>query len=296
MPSAEAERAHAIWRETATTLSSKTTLWEMRAGFERLWDQFVPPPDVTYEPANAGGVRAEWIKPQNARPEQAILYLHGGGYVFGSIHREMVARMAKTTDRAALLLDYRLAPEHPFPAAVEDALAAYRWLCASGAARRGLIVAGDSAGGGLVVSTLVAARYRGLPRAAAGVCLSPWTDLALTGGTLESKAVDDPIVSKPLLEQLAGWYLAGADPKAPLASPLYADLTGLPPLLIQVGTAETLLDDARRLAERARAAGVEVTLHEYEGMPHVWQFFGSFLPEARAACDEIGAFVKQHLG
>jgi monoterpene epsilon-lactone hydrolase len=296
MPSAEAERAHAIWRETATTLSSRTTLWEMRAGFERLWDQFVPPSDVTYEPANAGGVRAEWIKPQNARPEQAILYLHGGGYVFGSIHREMVARMAKTADRAALLLDYRLAPEHPFPAAVEDALAAYRWLCASGAARRGLIVAGDSAGGGLVVSTLVAARYKGLPRAAVGVCLSPWTDLALTGGTLESKAADDPIVSRPLLEQLAGWYLAGADPKAPLASPLYADLTGLPPLLIQVGTAETLLDDARRLAERARAAGVEVTLHEYEGMPHVWQFFGSFLPEARAACDEIGAFVKQHLG
>jgi len=296
MPSAEAERAHAIWRETAATLSAKTTLWEMRSGFERLWDQFVPPSDVTYTPANAGGVRAEWIAPPGAPEDQAILYLHGGGYVFGSIHREMVARIAKTTGRRALLLDYRLAPEHPFPAAVEDALAAYRWLCASGNARRGLIVAGDSAGGGLVVSTLVAARYNGLPRAAAGVCLSPWTDLAMTGSTLESKAAEDPIVSRPLLEQLAGWYLAGADPKAPLASPLYADLGHLPPLLVQVGTAETLLDDARRLAERARAAGIEVTLREYDGMPHVWQFFGSFLPEARAACDEIGAFVKQRLG
>jgi monoterpene epsilon-lactone hydrolase len=296
MPSAEAARAHEIWRQTAATLSSKTALWEMRAGFERLWDQFVPPSDVTYTPVNAGGVRAEWVTPAGARQEQAILYLHGGGYVFGSIHREMVARIAMTTGLRALLLDYRLAPEHPFPTALDDALAAYRWLLGEGHARRGLVVAGDSAGGGLTVATLVAARCYGLPPAAAGVCLSPWTDLAMTGATLTTKADEDPIVSRPLLEQLATWYLGGADPRAPFASPLYADLTGLPPLLIQVGTAETLLDDARRLADRARAAGVQVTLREWEGMPHVWHFFGSFLPEARAAMEDMAAFLKQRLG
>jgi monoterpene epsilon-lactone hydrolase len=229
---------------------------------------------------------------------RALLYLHGGGYVICSpdTHREMVAHLAKASGCRVLLLDYRLAPEFPFPAAVEDAVAAYRWLLAQGYPARGLAVAGDSAAGGLTVAALVVLRYLGLPMPGAAVCFSPWTDLACTGETLASKASEDPIVSLPLLEQLAQTYLAGADPRSPLASPLYADLWGLPPLLVQVGTAETLLDDSRRLADRCREAGVEVSLEEWEGMPHVWHFFVSFLPEAQQAIARAGEFLRQRLG
>jgi len=288
-----------IWRETAQSLASKRFVWEMRLGFLEIWSRFShAPTDMTYEPVAAGGVRAEWVVPPGASEGKALLYLHGGGYVICSpdTHREMVAHLAKTCGCRVLLLDYRLAPEFPFPAAVEDAVAAYRWLLAQGYPARGLAVAGDSAGGGLTVAALVAFRYLGLPMPGAAACFSPWTDLACTGETLASKASEDPIVSRPLLEQLAQTYLAGADPKSPLASPLYADLRGLPPLLVQVGTAETLLDDSRRLADRCREAGVEVSLEEWEGMPHVWHFFVSFLPEAQQAIARAGEFLRQRLG
>jgi acetyl esterase/lipase len=288
-----------IWRETAQSLASKRFVWEMRLGFLEIWSRFShAPTDLAYEPVAAGGVRAEWVVPPGASEGRALLYLHGGGYVICSpdTHREMVAHLARASGCRVLLLDYRLAPEFPFPAAVEDAVAAYRWLLAQGYPARGLAVAGDSAGGGLTVAALVAFRYLGLPMPGAAVCFSPWTDLACTGETLASKASEDPIVSRPLLEQLAQTYLAGADPRSPLASPLYADLRGLPPLLVQVGTAETLLDDSRRLADRCREAGVEVSLEEWEGMPHVWHFFVSFLPEAQQAIARAGQFLRQHLG
>jgi acetyl esterase/lipase len=288
-----------IWRETAQSLASKRFVWEMRLGFLEIWSRFShAPTDLAYEPVAAGGVRAEWVVPPGASEGRALLYLHGGGYVICSpdTHREMVAHLARASGCRVLLLDYRLAPEFPFPAAVEDAVAAYRWLLAQGYPARGLAVAGDSAGGGLTVAALVAFRYLGLPMPGAAVCFSPWTDLACTGETLASKASEDPIVSRPLLEQLAETYLAGADPRSPLASPLYADLRGLPPLLVQVGTAETLLDDSRRLADRCREAGVEVSLEEWEGMPHVWHFFVSFLPEAQQAIARAGQFLRQHLG
>lgn len=288
-----------IWRETAESLASKRFVWEMRLGFLEIWSRFShAPTDLAYEPVAAGGVRAEWVVPPGASEGRALLYLHGGGYVICSpdTHREMVAHLARASGCRVLLLDYRLAPEFPFPAAVEDAVAAYRWLLAQGYPARGLAVAGDSAGGGLTVAALVAFRYLGLPMPGAAVCFSPWTDLACTGETLASKASEDPIVSRPLLEQLAETYLAGADPRSPLASPLYADLRGLPPLLVQVGTAETLLDDSRRLADRCREVGVEVSLEEWEGMPHVWHFFVSFLPEAQQAIARAGQFLRQHLG
>ncbi len=288
-----------IWRETAQSLASKRFVWEMRLGFLEIWSRFShAPTDMTYEPVAAGGVRAEWVVPPGASEGKALLYLHGGGYVICSpdTHREMVAHLAKACGCRVLLLDYRLAPEFPFPAAVEDAVAAYRWLLAQGYPARGLAVAGDSAGGGLTVAALVAFRYLGLPMPGAAACFSPWTDLACTGETLASKASEDPIVSRPLLEQLAQTYLAGADPRSPLASPLYADLRGLPPLLVQVGTAETLLDDSRRLAARCREAGVEVSLEEWEGMPHVWHFFVSFLPEAQQAIARAGEFLRQRMG
>jgi acetyl esterase/lipase len=223
--------------------------------------------------------------------------LHGGGYVICSpnTHRELVAELAKAAGCRALLLDYRLAPEFPFPAAVDDSISAYRWLLAQGFRADHIAVAGDSAGGGLVVATLVAIRYYGLPQPAAAASLSPWADLACTGGTLDTKAQEDPIVSRPLLQQLAQMYLAGADPTAPLASPLYADLAGLAPLLIQVGTAETLLDDARRLADKIRSQGGQVELQEWEGMPHVWHFFVSFLAEAKDALAQVGSFFRERM-
>jgi len=299
MAAPELERAMQIWRETAQSLASKRFVWEMRLGFLEIWSRFShAPTDLAYEPVAAGGVRAEWVVPPGASEGRALLYLHGGGYVICSpdTHREMVAHLAKASGCRVLLLDYRLAPEFPFPAAVEDPVAAYRWLLAQDYRPKGLAVAGDSAGGGLTVAALVAFRYLGLPMPGAAVCFSPWTDLACTGETLASKASEDPIVSRPLLEQLAETYLAGADPRSPLASPLYADLRGLPPLLVQVGTAETLLDDSRRLADRCREVGVEVSLEEWEGMPHVWHFFVSFLPEAQQAIARAGQFLRQRLG
>jgi epsilon-lactone hydrolase len=273
--------------------SPDATIEEIRAGFE-LMAQPVPE-DVRREAVEAGGVPAEWIVPPNADRERVILYLHGGGYVIGSIntHRALVAAIARSAGARALALDYRLAPENPFPAAVEDATAAYRWLLANGARPDQIVVAGDSAGGGLTVATLLALRDAGDPLPAAGVCISPWVDLEGVGESMTAKADVDPIVQKDALVRMAQAYLGDADPRTPLAAPLYADLGGLPPLLIQVGTSETLLDDATRLHQRARDAGVEVTLEPWEEMIHVWHLFGLMLPEAQQAIEQIGAFVRR---
>ena len=192
-----------------------------------------------------------------------------------------------------LVTDYRLAPEHPHPAAVDDSVAAYRWMLAQGLKPARIAVAGDSAGGGLTVATLVAIRDAKLPVPAAGVCLSPWVDLEGIGESMTTKADVDPIVQKPGLLQMAAAYLGGKDPRTPLAAPLYADLSGLPPLLIQVGTAETLLDDASRLADRARKAGVTVIYEPWENMIHVWHLFASMLDEGQQAIDRIGEFVQK---
>jgi acetyl esterase/lipase len=217
------------------------------------------------------------------------------GYVIGSIntHRDLASRLSLAAAARVLLIDYRLAPEHPFPAAVDDATAAYRWLLSSGADPSHMVIAGDSAGGGLTVATLVALRDAGTPLPAAGVCLSPWVDLECSGESMTTKAAADPMVRRDGLMKMAEWYLAGQPPRTPLAAPLYADLSGLPPLLIQVGTAEVLLDDSTRLAERARKAGVTVTLEPWEDMIHVWQAFAALLPEGRQAIDRIGEFITQ---
>jgi acetyl esterase/lipase len=236
-------------------------------------------------------VPAEWIVAPGAAEDRYVLYLHGGGYVMGSIntHREMVSRISRAAGVRALALDYRLAPESPFPAAVDDATGAYRWLLAQGAKP-----AGDSAGGGLTLATLVAIRDAKLPVPAAGVCLSPWADMEGVGASMTSKAKEDPIVQKEMLLGMAKLYLGGADPKTPLAAPLHADLRGLPPLLIQVGSAETLLDDSTRVAERAKAAGVKVDLEVWSEMIHVWQLFAPILPEGQEAIAKIGKFIREH--
>ena len=276
--------------------TTEPSVAEMRSGMESMARMSPRAAEVTYEPVTAGSVPAEWVVAPGATAERVILYLHGGGYVIGSIntHRDLASRLSRAASARVLLIEYRLAPEHPFPAAVDDAVAAYRWLLAGGANPARLAIAGDSAGGGLTVATLVALRDAGLPLPATGVCLSPWVDLEGIGESMTSKATADPMVQRDGLLKMAALYLNGQPARAPLAAPLYADLSGLPPLLIQVGTAETLLDDSTRLAERARKAGVAVTLEPWEDMIHVWQAFAAMLPEGRQAIDRIGEFVKQH--
>ena len=252
---------------------------------------------VMIDTLKIGDVPAEWLSPSKIENDAVILYLHGGGYCIGSIntHRSMVSFLAKAAKAKTLLIDYRLAPENPFPAAVEDSVAAYRWLLEQGINPKKITIAGDSAGGGLTVATMVDLKEKGEPLPAAAACLSPWVDLECIGETMVSKAEADPVVTKDLILSMAKAYLAEADPKTPLAAPLYADLKGLPPLLIQVGSSETLLDDSLRLAERAEQAGVDVTLENWEGMFHVWQaVIGLNVPEAVEAVDGIAKFVKQH--
>ena len=234
----------------------------------------------------------------NADRRAALLYLHGGGYVIGSLHshRHLVAEAGRAAGIATLALDYRLAPEHPFPAAVEDALAGYRFLLAQGLASERVALAGDSAGGGLVVAAMLAMRDAGLPQPACGWCISPWVDMEGIGATMASKAADDPIVDKARLVEMAKLYLGRADPRTPLAAPIYADLRGLAPLFIQVGAAETLLDDALRLAGAAGAADVRVGLEIWPEMIHVWHLFHPALAAGGRAIAEGGTFVRAHLG
>jgi monoterpene epsilon-lactone hydrolase len=251
---------------------------------------------ISYEPCSVAGLRAEWITAPSAAEDCTILYLHGGGYILGSIntHRPLAADLSQIARARVLLVEYRLAPEYPFPAALEDALLAYRWLLDQGSAPRRLAVAGDSAGGGLVISLLVAARDEGRPLPAAAACLSPFVDLTLTGTSFKTRRKADVMIPAHLMPLVIQAYLGETDPAAPLASPLYADMHGLPPLLIQVGTDEVLLDDATRLASRARDAGVAVTLEIWEGMFHSWQAWGWLLPEAHQALSHVGEFVRAH--
>ncbi len=295
MPSQELQSIIALLRSRPAA-GPGTTPEELRAGFEQMAAMFPLPPDVRVERADIAGVPCEWLTPPGAAEDAVLLYLHGGGYVIGSAntHRELAARIARAAGVRALVLEYRLAPEHPFPAAVEDASRAYRGLVERGFAPHRLAIGGDSAGGGLTVATLVKVRDEGLPMPAAAVLLSPWTDLAGTGASLTERASLDPIVQREPLLQMASLYLAGADARNPLASPLYADLRRLPPMLIQVGTWETLYDDAARLAERAQAAGVEVAFEPWDEAIHVWQLFAA-APEAREATERIGGFLRERL-
>ena len=270
------------------------TVAERRAQYDRAERVFPMPADVSVKPVQVPAINAEWIEPAAAREGAFVLYLHGGGYVIGSprSHRHLAAAIAGAAGASALLLDYRLAPEHPFPAAVEDATAAYRWLLDQAIAPERIVIAGDSAGGGLTVATLLALREARVPLPAGGVCISPWVDLTCSGASYATKADADPIVRRTGVEEMAQAYLGATSPRTPLASPLFANLRGLPPLLIHVGSDEVLLDDAVQLAERARAAGVDVTLDIYERMIHVWHWFLPMLDEAQTAVEAIGRFVR----
>jgi monoterpene epsilon-lactone hydrolase len=251
------------------------------------------PRGVTTRAATADGVPVEWIEPAEPASDAVVLYLHGGGWIFGwyPSHRSLVARICEAASCRALAVDYRLAPEHPFPAALEDCVTAYRWLAGSGVSPRRIVIAGDSAGGNLVLTTLMTLRDAGEAMPAAGVCLSPMTDLAGTGDTFRRGR--DALLTVESAMSMARAYVGDQDPRAPLISPNYGDFTGLPRLLVQVGADEILLSDSLRLVENAEAAGVDVDLAVWPGMWHVWHTLAPYLPEARHAVDAIGSFVRE---
>ena len=274
--------------------SDSLTIAERRAQYERAEKVFPTPPEVKVDRVSAPAAPAEWLRPPGAVAGRVVLYLHGGGYVIGSprSHRHLAAAIASAAAASALLLDYRLAPEHPFPAAVDDATAAYRWLLDQAIAPEHVVIAGDSAGGGLTMATLLALRDRGVPLPAGGVCISPWVDLTCSGGSYRTKATVDPIVTQAGVAEMARAYLGNVSPRTPLASPLFADLRGLPPLLIHVGSDEVLLDDSVQLAATAKAASVETTIEVWERMIHVWHWFLPMLDEAGSAVETIGRFTQ----
>ena len=270
------------------------TVEDSRAGFEKLARVVGGKTPASVRQVDAGGVPSELVSAEGASDDTVTLYLHGGGYVIGSpkTHREFARRLSAASLAQVLVIDYRLAPENPFPAPVEDAVTAYRWLLGEGYAPERLSIAGDSAGGGLTAATLVSIRDQGLPLPACGVCLSPWVDMEGLGDSMTTRADRDPMVQKEGLVGMAGVYLADADPRSPLAAPMYANLDGLPPLLIQVGASETLFDDAVRLDEKARAAGVETTFEEWDDMIHVWHIFAPILDEGQQAIERMAEFMR----
>jgi len=265
----------------------------LRERFDKLADFLPSPDDLQSEKVTANGVSGEFISAPGADAARCIYYLHGGGYVIGSVntHKVLAYDLSKASGARVLSMDYRLAPEHPFPAGLEDAVAGYQWLLESGVKPEHVAIAGDSAGGGLTVATLLALRDRGIALPAAAVCFSPWVDLLGEGESMTSRAEVDPMVQKEALLWYTDLYMAGGDPKDPLASPLYADLSGLPPTLIQVGDAETLLDDSTRLEAKMKATGVSVELEVWDRMIHVWQLFAPILSEGREAVAKAGAFI-----
>jgi acetyl esterase/lipase len=253
--------------------------------------------DISFESLTLAGRPALASLTPGARADKTLLYIHGGAFVIGSPtdYRSLTGEMGRAAGVRTVSLDYRLAPEHPFPAAVDDCVATYRALLEAGNKPADIALAGDSAGGGLVISTLVAARDAGLPMPAAALVISPWVDLACTGGTMQTKQAEDPSITREGLQAMAALYLQGKPLSTPLASPLYADLRGLPPLFVQVGSAELLLDDAVRLVGAAGAAGVPVHLSIWPNMPHVWHIFGFMLGEGRDALTEAGVFLGAFL-
>jgi len=272
---------------------------QARAEFEGLLASVPVAPDLKIEAANAGGVTGLWIDAPGARQDRVMLYLHGGGYIAGSAngYRPLVGELGRAAKARALVIDYRLAPEHPFPAAVDDIIASYKSLLDHGTPAKSVVFAGDSAGGGLVVTAMMAVRDSALPLPAAGVSISPWLDLECSGASMKSKAETDLALSRDELLH-AGRLYRGAttgNGRGGQLAPLNADLSGLAPLLIQVGSSEILLDDATRLAARAGAADVSTRLEIWPNMPHVWHLFGFMLSEGRDAIQNAGDFLKTHM-
>jgi monoterpene epsilon-lactone hydrolase len=290
----------AAMRKEVAPFKGKMSDPSARGPFDEVMEHTPEAAGVTYEKAVLGGVSGIWCAPRSARSDAAILYFHGGAYVLGSAqaYRHFAGQFAARTSTRAFIAEYRLAPEHAFPSAVEDARAAYRGLIEHGA--RKIAIVGDSAGGGLALVLLSVVQSDAVAGKGVAPCgavvMSPWTDLALTGASHEERADDDPLVTKEMLFTASTSYLRGNDPRDPLASPLYGSLVGLPPIQLHVGTNEVLLDDARRYAERARAEGVEAVAHVWEGMPHVFPSSVGTLDAAEQAMGLMGSFLQDKLG
>ena len=259
--------------------------------------KFKTPADVTTKAIKIGAMNAEWISTPASDTGKTLLYFHGGGYASGSItsHRYLMQNLARASGCRTLGINYRLAPEHPFPAALEDAKASYQWLLEQGHAPSTIAIGGDSAGGGLAVATLVALRDASVPLPAAALCISPWADLTGTAQSYTTQHEADPMIAPDAIRKVARWYHASTPADSPLVSPVFAKLSGLPPLLIQVGEREVLQDDATTLANNARQAGVDVTLEVAPGMIHVWHAYAPMLEEGQTAVERAGLFLKKQL-
>ncbi len=293
MPSQELEQMIDLMADRPAIVGG--SIDEQRAAMEATLSILELPAKAIVNATRVDDMDADWVAMPNSANGRVVLYLHGGGYVMGSrrTHRELASRIAGEAAARVLVLEYRLAPEHPFPAAVDDATEGYRWLRKQGIAASSIAIAGDSAGGGLTLATLLALRDAGEALPACAVCLSPWTDLEATGASAQPGGADDPMIPVAALRDMGKVYADGAL-RNPLAAPLYGSFKGLPPLLIQVGTREILLDDSTRVADKARAAGVTVRLEIEEGAPHVWQAMPN-LPEAIDAVRRIGVFVRERI-
>jgi acetyl esterase/lipase len=291
------ERAGVLQFLQANAREDDVDIATRRARMDRLSEFFPHAGGTAVEPAMSGGVKGEWVRAPHARRDAALLYLHGGGYVLGSpkSHRHIVAALSEASGLSVFSADYRLAPEHPFPAAVDDGVAAYKGLLDSGIDADKIAIAGDSAGGGLTLATLLALRDKGLPLPACAIAISPWADLSQGGEAYRTRAARDPMITKDGLDEMAAAYLGKADARTPLASPAHADFRGLPPLLIQVGTEEALHSDAETVRNRADEAGVEVSFESWAGMMHVWHAFHPILSEGRDAIARIGSYLKAHI-
>lgn len=285
-----------IVREKQTPPEVEPPVEVLRRNMERL--AFQAAEDIKTEVLRVAGCEAEWVRAPDCQSDRAVLYLHGGGYVLGSIntHRSLAGEISRAAEAAVLLIQYRLAPEYSFPAAVDDGVAALAWLHDHGIAREKTAIAGDSAGGGLVLATLLAAGDKNVALPAAAVAISPWSDLSCTNPSYESQAAVDPIVTSHGLRRMADFYLAGGDVRHPYASPNFANpsrLGSLPPLLIHVGRDEILLDDALAFDASARAAGADCTLEIWDNMVHVWHAFHPLLDEGKQGIARVGAFLRQ---
>lgn len=294
------DEAYETWATVLHHYSKRSTLLPLSQQRKAI-DALVRPTDhvreTTFEHVDANGVPAEWFRRDDTDTSRAIYYLHGGGYSIGSIHshRDFLARLCRASGVSVFAIDYRLAPEHPFPAQLDDSLAAYRWLCEHGVAPEHVVIGGESAGGGLTLSTLVSLKDAGEPLPAAAFCISPWVDLEASSPSIESNAVYDYVQKRELITY-ARRFVQPRDMRNPLAAPLYAELAGLPPLLLLAGGAETLLDDSVRLARRAREQGVEVQLDIWPDHIHAWPLFAGAFADSRKAIEEIGAWAKRQLG
>lgn len=297
MPSAQSVQLREFLKSLFVDSNTTATIQQIRESVDGSMLRVAVLAGAQAEAFDTGEVTGDWVWMPGVATDRTLLYLHGGAYVMGSArtHRDLAARLSQATGVRVLVPNYGLAPENPYPAAIEDATAAYRWLLEQGFKPEHIAIAGDSAGGNLALVTLLALREAGTALPGAAILLSPWTDLTFSGESVKTLAAVDPMIKVDAAEEQVAAYAGKHNRADPLISPLFANLAGLPPLLIHVGSDEVLLDDSVRLAERAQAAGVEVTLKIWEGMWHVFQAQAAMLPEAQESIAELGEFVKNHI-